>query len=91
MELPKTVVVMAFGKPTEYNVIGYDEDTNQLQLQSEGYYGSFYTPVNRVMKQYEIDWHFIAKAAAEIDRLQIKQTILENRKRMEKINFIHPI
>jgi hypothetical protein len=83
MDLPKTVVVMAFGEPKEHNVIGYDEQTNQLQLQEEGYYGSFYTPVDRVMKQYEVDWHFIAKAAAEIDRLQIKQTILENRERRQ--------
>lgn len=78
MDLPKTVIVMAFGEPTEYNVIGYDKTTNQIKLQSEGHYGSFYTPVSRVMMQFELDWYFISKAATEIKRLQIKQTILES-------------
>lgn len=83
MELPKTVVLMHWGEPTEYNVIGWDEGTKQLKCQKEGYYGSFYTPIDKCMKQYEIDWYFISKAASEIKRLEIKRTILESRERRQ--------
>ena len=73
------VVVMEFGEPRIKNVIDVNYESRQVQLQTEGHFGSYWTPFNRCMSQIEIDWFYIQEASAEINRLQIKRTILESR------------
>jgi hypothetical protein len=82
MDLPK-VAVMEWGEPTIKNVIGVNYETRQLQLQDPGYYGSCWRSFDDLLRQIDIDWHFIQKAASEIDRLQIKQMTLENSERRQ--------
>lgn len=73
------VVVMEFGEPSIKNVIDVNYETRQVQLQTEGYFGSYWTSFDRCMSQIEIDWFYIQEASSEINRLQIKHTILESR------------
>ena len=73
------VVVMWFGEPEIFNVIDVNYETQKVQVQSEGHAGSFWADFKDCMSQLKIDWFYIQKAAAEVNRLQIKRTILESR------------
>ena len=72
------VVIMWFGEPEIFNVIDVDYETQKVQVQSEGHAGSFWADFKDCMSQLKIDWFYIQKAAAEVNRLQIKRTILES-------------
>ena len=72
------VVVMEFGEPRIKNVIDVNYESRQVKLQTEGHFGSYWTPFDRCMSQIEIDWFYLQEASAEINRLQIKRTILES-------------
>lgn len=72
------VVVMEWGEPSIKNVIDVNYETRQVQLQTEGHFGSYWTSFDRCMSQIQIDWFYIQKASAEVNRLQIKRTILES-------------
>ena len=73
------VVIMWFGEPEIFNVIDVNYETQKVQVQSEGHAGSFWADFKDCMSQLKIDWFYIQKAAAEVNRLQIKRTILESR------------
>lgn len=73
------VVVMEWGEPSIKNVIDVNYVTRQVQLQTEGHFGSYWTSFDSCMSQIQIDWFYIQKAAEEVNRLQIKRTILESR------------
>lgn len=73
------VVVIEFGEPRIKNVIDVNYEKREIQLQTEGHFGSYWTSFDRCMSQIQIDWHYIQEASAEINRLQIKRTILESR------------
>ena len=72
------VVVMEFGEPRIKNVIDVNYETSQVQLQTEGSFGSYWTSFHRCMSQIQIDWFYIQEASEEVNRLQIKRTILES-------------
>lgn len=76
---------MFVGRPAIKNVIDIDYNNRMVKLQSPGHFGSFWTPFNRCMNQYEIDWFYIQEAAAEVKRLEIKRTIMENRLKPRKL------
>lgn len=73
------VVVMEWGEPSVKNVIDVNYETQKVQVQSEGHAGSFWADFKDCMSQLKIDWFYIHKAASEVNRLQIKRTILESR------------
>lgn len=75
----KKVVVFEFGEPRVKNVIGYNEFTNQYQLQTEGKFGYYWTNPERFLAWYHIYWHYIQEAAYEADRLSIKATIMNSK------------
>lgn len=72
------VVVIEWGEPCIKNVIDVNYETRQVQLQTEGHFGSYWTSFDRCMSKNEIDWFYIQKASEEIKRLEIKRTILES-------------
>jgi hypothetical protein len=74
----RKVVVMEFGEPRIKNVIDVNYETRQVQLQTEGHFGRYWTSFDRCMSQIEIDWFYLQEASAEINRLQVKRTILES-------------
>ena len=73
------VVIMWFGEPEIFNIIDVNFEIQKVQVQSEGHSGSFWADFKDCMSQLKIDWFYIQKAAAEVNRLQIKRTILESR------------
>lgn len=75
------VVVFEWGEPTIKNVININYETRQMQLQTPGHFGSYWTSFDKALSQYQIDYYFICLADAEIKRLQIKLTIIENETR----------
>lgn len=70
------VVIMWFGEPEIFNVIDVNYETQKVQVQSEGHFGSFWADFKDCMSQLKIDWFYIQKAAAEVKRLEVKNTIL---------------
>ena len=69
------VVVFEWGEPTIKNVIDINYETRKMQLQTPGYFGSYWTVFEKSLSQYQIDYHFICMADSEIKRLEIKSTI----------------
>lgn len=78
------VLVFEWGEPVIKNVIHINYETRKMQLQTPDHFGSYWTSFDKALSQYQIDYYFICLAAAEINRLQIKSTILENEKKRKK-------
>lgn len=72
------VVVMWLGEPTICKILDVNYQINKVQVQVDGGNGSFWVDFKDCMAQYKIDWFYIKKASAEVNRLQIKRTILES-------------
>ncbi len=68
---------MSWGEPVIKNVIDINYKNKQVQVQSEGHGGSMWVDFDDCMSQIAIDYFYIQKAAAEVNRLNIKKTILE--------------
>ena len=71
------VFVMEFGEPTTKNVVGVDYNKRLVKLQSDAYYGSYWTSFDRCLSNLQVDYHFFCLVSQEIKRLNIKRTILE--------------
>lgn len=75
--LPSQVWMISFGKPTLFNVIGYDYETDQYQIQSPGHFGSRYRERSDAMSLNDIELWLFENAAKESDRLQKLKIELE--------------
>lgn len=66
---PSQVWFISFGTPTLFNVIGFDEETDQYQIQVPGSYGSQYRKRNEAMTSLDVELWLFENSAKEADRL----------------------
>ena len=81
----KQVFVFDVGEPSLMNVIDIDYEKRLIQLQSPGHFGSYWTSFDKCLFEYQIDYHFICKASFELNRLEIKKTIMDWKASAEKV------
>ena len=79
--LPSQAWFISFGEPTLFNIIGYDEKTDQYQIQYPGRFGSQYRKRESAMSYNDVELWFFEQAAKEVDRLQKLKIELEIRDR----------